>query len=100
VRLSCDRHIIIRGRVQGVGYRAWTEVTALKRGLQGWVRNRRDGSVEAVFSGPEHDVTAMIAICRNGPPGARVSAVDQREAEPEEVELRRAGELFSVLPTC
>ena len=45
------RHVLIRGRVQGVGFRAWTEYTALERGLEGWVRNRRDGAVEAVFAG-------------------------------------------------
>ena len=57
------RHVLIRGRVQGVGFRAWTEYTALERGLQGWVRNRRDGAVEAVFVGPADAVAAMIAAC-------------------------------------
>jgi acylphosphatase len=91
------RHVIIRGRVQGVGYRAWTEYTALERGLQGWVRNRRDGSVEALFVGSTEAVSAMIAQCRQGPPGARVEAVDHREADSEEAALRRGDELFSVL---
>jgi acylphosphatase len=95
--VTVHRHVVIRGRVQGVGYRAWTEVSALERGLQGWVRNRRDGSVEAVFSGPEHDVAAMIAECRRGPPGAWVEAIDQREATPDDIALRRGDELFSVL---
>jgi acylphosphatase len=95
--VTVHRHVVIRGRVQGVGYRAWTEVTALERGLEGWVRNCRDGSVEAVFSGPDGDVVAMIAQCRRGPPGARVDAIDQREATPDEIALRRADELFSVL---
>ena len=95
--MTVHRHVVIRGRVQGVGYRAWTEVTALERGLEGWVRNCRDGSVEAVFSGPDGDVVAMIAQCRRGPPGARVDAIDQREATPDEIALRRADELFSVL---
>jgi acylphosphatase len=95
--VTVHRHVVIRGRVQGVGYRAWTEVTALERGLEGWVRNCRDGSVEAVFSGPDGDVVAMIALCRRGPPGARVDAIDQREATPDEIALRRADELFSVL---
>jgi acylphosphatase len=95
--VTVHRHVVIRGRVQGVGYRAWTEVTALERGLEGWVRNCRDGSVEAVFSGPDGDVAAMIAQCRRGPPGARVDAIDQREATPDEIALRRADELFSVL---
>jgi acylphosphatase len=91
------RHVMIRGRVQGVGYRVWTEVTALERGLQGWVRNRRDGSVEALFSGTEHAVAAMIEACRQGPPGARIDSIDQREAGPAELALRRSDELFSVL---
>ena len=95
--MTMHRHVIIRGRVQGVGYRAWMEVTALERGLEGWVRNRRDGSVEAVFGGAESDLTAMIADCRRGPPGARVEAIDQREATPDEIALRRGDELFSVL---
>jgi acylphosphatase len=96
-RREVMRHVVIRGRVQGVGYRAWTEVTALERGLQGWVRNRRDGAVEALFAGLEPAVVAMIADCRRGPPGARVDHVDHREAGPEEERLRRREELFSVL---
>ncbi len=95
--MTVHRHVVIRGRVQGVGYRIWTEVTALERGLEGWVRNRRDGSVEAVFGGPEGDVAAMIAECCRGPPGAWVDAIDQREATPDEIALRRGDELFSVL---
>jgi acylphosphatase len=88
---------VIRGLVQGVGYRAWTEVTAEERGVEGWVRNRRDGSVEALFAGPEEIVLTMIELCREGPPGARVDAIDQREASSEDLALRRRGELFSVL---
>ena len=95
--MTVHRFVVIRGRVQGVGFRVWTEVTALERGLEGWVRNRRDGSVEAVFIGLENTVTAMIEQCRCGPPGARVDFVDQREAGPDEVALRRRDELFSVL---
>jgi acylphosphatase len=95
--VTVHRHVVIRGRVQGVGYRAWAEVAALERGIEGWVRNRRDGSVEAVFSGPENDVAAMIAECRRGPPGAWVDAIDQREATPDEIALRHGDELFSVL---
>ena len=97
--MNAERLVIIRGRVQGVGYRAWTEVTALERGLQGWVRNRRDGSVEAMFVGSENAVVAMIEDCRRGPPGARVDVVDQREAGAAEVALRRRDELFSTLGT-
>jgi acylphosphatase len=95
--VTVHRHIVIRGRVQGVGYRAWTEVSALERGLEGWVRNCRDGSVEAVLGGTEDDIAAMIAECRRGPPGARVDAIDQREATGDEIALRRGDELFSVL---
>jgi len=93
------RHVIIRGRVQGVGYRAWTEYTALERGLQGWVRNRRDGSVEALFAGPQDAVAGMVEACREGPRGSRVDAIDQREGIAEEFSLRRPGDLFSLLPT-
>jgi acylphosphatase len=94
------RHIVIRGRVQGVGFRAWTEYTALERGLQGWVRNRRDGAVEALLVGPPDVVAAMIEACKEGPRGARVESVDQREGTGDEVALRRRSELFSVLPTA
>jgi acylphosphatase len=93
------RHVTVRGRVQGVGYRAWVEDEATARHLEGWVRNRRDGSVEAVFSGPEDVVSAMIASCRRGPSSARVDAVQDEAANPDAMNLRRAGERFSVLPT-
>jgi acylphosphatase len=93
------RHVVIRGRVQGIGYRAWTEYTALVRGLQGWVRNRHDGSVEALFVGPSAAVAAMITACNQGPRGSRVDGIDQRDGTAEELALRRRGELFSVLPT-
>jgi acylphosphatase len=93
------RHVIIHGWVQGVGYRAWTEYTALERGIQGWVRNRRDGSVEALFVGAPDIVAAMIEACNKGSHGARVDRIDQREGTREEFALRRQGELFSVLAT-
>jgi len=89
--------VVIRGRVQGVGYRAWTELMAVEHGVEGWVRNRRDGSVEALFAGSEKVVLTVIELCREGPPGARVAAIDQREAGAEDLALRRRGELFSVL---
>jgi acylphosphatase len=93
------RHVTIRGRVQGVGYRAWVEDEATARGLEGWVRNRRDSSVEAVFAGPGDVVTDMIAACRRGPYSARVDAVQEEAANSDMLNLRRAGERFSVLPT-
>ena len=98
--MNALRHVAIRGRVQGVGFRAFVEHEALKRGVAGWVRNRRDGSVEAVFSGAPEAVAAAIDACGRGPPGARVEAIDQREGEAAELALRRPGELFSLLPTA
>jgi acylphosphatase len=92
------RHVIIRGRVQGVGYRDFTERTALKLGLAGWVRNRRDGAVEAVFAGPAEAVAAMIEACRRGPFNARVDGIDDRAGAPDELALSR-GARFAVLPT-
>jgi acylphosphatase len=92
-------HVTIRGRVQGVGYRAWVEDRARASRLDGWVRNRRDGSVEAVFAGPATVVAEMIAHCRHGPPGARVEAVLNQATGPELLKLRPEGEGFSVLPT-
>lgn len=93
------RHVAIRGRVQGIGYRAWVEDAAVARGLEGWVRNRRDGSVEAVFAGPADVVTEMIAACRRGPSSARVDAVHDEAVSSDMLNVRRAGERFSVLPT-
>jgi acylphosphatase len=66
----------IEGRVQGVWYRGWTVQQASRRGLTGWVRNRRDGSVEAVFSGAPEQVDDMLRSCQDGPPAARVTRVD------------------------
>jgi acylphosphatase len=94
------RHVVVRGRVQGVGFRAFAEHEAIKRGMEGWVRNCRDGSVEAVFKGGETAVADMIEACRRGPFSARVDALDQREGSAADLELRRPGELFSMLPTA
>lgn len=92
-------HVVIRGRVQGVGYRAWVAEEAERRNLEGWVRNRRDGSVEAVVAGPEDVVADMVAQCRRGPPLARVDAVDVQPADVGQLKLRASGESFSVLAT-
>jgi acylphosphatase len=89
--------VTIRGRVQGVGYRAWVEDQALACGLEGWVRNRRDGSVEALFAGPANKVAEMVALCRHGPPSARVDHVIDEPAGDTQLNLRRSGEAFSVL---
>ncbi|MFT4121811.1 acylphosphatase [Bradyrhizobium sp.] len=91
--------VMIRGRVQGVGYRAWVEHQARTSGLEGWVRNRRDGSVEALFAGTPKHVADMVALCRHGPPSARVDSVTSETAGIDELNVRRAGEAFSVLPT-
>jgi acylphosphatase len=93
------RHVLVRGRVQGVGYRAWVDEQATSRGLEGWVRNRRDGSVEAVFCGPEAAVIDMVTSCRRGPVSARVDAVLAETGSPDLLNLRRAGERFSVIST-
>jgi acylphosphatase len=71
--------LIIEGRVQGVWYRGWCVETAAALGLRGWVRNRKDGRVEAVVAGPPADVATMLARCRMGPPAARVQSVTVRD---------------------
>lgn len=68
-------HVIIEGRVQGVGYRAWVEREAKARGLAGWVRNRGDGSVEAVFCGEADEIRAMVEACQKGPRLAAVRGI-------------------------
>ncbi|MDP2698476.1 MAG: acylphosphatase [Thalassospira sp.] len=70
-------HVRIEGKVQGVWFRAWTVEQAQKHGLGGWVRNRSDGSVEAVFCGPVDCVQSMITACHDGPPLAKVLRVHQ-----------------------
>ncbi|MBB4266263.1 acylphosphatase [Roseospira visakhapatnamensis] len=75
------RTVLVRigGRVQGVWYRGWTVETAIALGLDGWVRNRADGSVEALFHGPAVAVARMLTACHQGPPAARVTRVDVSE---------------------
>ena len=87
------RRLLVSGHVQGVGMRAWVERQATRRGLDGWVRNRHDGRVEALFSGPPQQVQEMIDACRSGPPLARV----ERAVESEESEATAAG--FRQRPT-
>lgn len=77
--------VIISGRVQGVWYRAWTRQEAIKRKLDGWVRNRRDGTVEALFSGSADQIDDMILACREGPPMALVDDIQIVDAEPGSV---------------
>lgn len=86
------RHVVVGGRVQGVAFRDWTVRTARDLGVSGWVRNRRDGSVEALLAGPEAAVAAMVEACRRGPPLARVDSLVSAPAAPP------AGDGFQRLP--
>lgn len=80
----------IHGKVQGVWFRGWTVEQAGLLGLSGWVRNRRDGTVEAVFSGEGEQVDAMLALCRRGPPAALVTRVELTpDAQPDEPGFRQ-----------
>jgi acylphosphatase len=86
-------HLRITGRVQGVGFRAWTAHQAERRGLRGWVRNRRDGSVEALVIGEADAVEAMVEACRRGPSMAWVDGVERRDADDD------GSSRFAMLPT-
>ncbi|WP_022683156.1 acylphosphatase [Sphingobium bisphenolivorans] len=77
------RHLMITGRVQGVFYRNWTVATALSLGLTGWVRNRSDGSVEALVEGSREAVEQFVALAHQGPPAARVERIDSQDAAAE-----------------
>lgn len=76
-------HLFISGRVQGVFYRAFTEEVAYSLRLNGWVRNLRDGRVEAVFEGDEDAISIAIERCKEGPPYARVDHIEVKWEEPE-----------------
>ena len=93
------RQVMITGRVQGVGYRAWVEERALAHDLEGWVRNRRDGTVEAVFAGEANAVEDTVAACRKGSYASRVDGMEARDASADELALRGNGGKFAVLPT-
>ena len=75
--------LIIKGSVQGGGYRWWAQGEARRLKLDGWVRNRHDGSVELAAAGPEAAVEEMIEACWSGPPAAAVHVVQRHEAEDE-----------------
>ena len=92
------RHATIRGRVQGVGYRDWTRYVARERGVEGWVRNRKDGSVEAVFASTREAVAGMLLACRKGPPNSAIESIDEREATESDLALR-GEKAFAILPT-
>jgi acylphosphatase len=76
-------HAVVRGRVQGVFFRAEAAARARSLGLAGWVRNMPDGAVEAVFEGPQQAVESMLGWCEHGPAGARVDAVEVKSEPPE-----------------
>jgi acylphosphatase len=90
------RQIRVRGRVQGVGYRYAMRAEAERLGVSGWVRNRADGSVEALMRGEARVLQALIVWARRGPPGARVDELREEAAPPES---ERAGERFEIWPT-
>lgn len=87
------RFFRIEGRVQGVGYRDWFLDWALKHGIQGWIRNRKDSSVEALCIGSEEQIQAAEEATRRGPVMARVKSVTVSQAQ------GIAGETFRILPT-
>ena len=93
------RQVVIRGRVQGVGFRYWTMREAIRLGVGGWVRNRRDGSVEALFAGSAEAVEEMTVRCRNGPEFSRVDGVEDQAVTANALKMTRPGERFSQLPT-
>jgi acylphosphatase len=77
------RHLVVHGHVQGVFFRDTCRRQAEARGVAGWIANRPDGAVEAVFEGNPEDVDALVKFCRNGPRGAEVRSVDETSEEPE-----------------
>jgi len=93
--MALQARLAITGRVQGVGYRDWAVATGQRLGLSGWVRNRTDGSVEALVVGDDEAVGKMIEACRRGPLSARVDAVD---VEPVDLDVLPSG--FTRRPTA
>ena len=93
--MALQARLAIAGRVQGVGYRDWAVATGQRLGLCGWVRNRTDGSVEALVVGEDEAVGRMIEACRRGPTLARVDAVD---VEPVDLDVLPSG--FTRRPTA
>ena len=92
-------HVTIHGRVQGVGFRYFIEKNAIERALDGWVRNREDGGVEAVFVGAGPRVEEVLELCRKGPRGAKVERVDLREEEAAGLIPSSRPTGFYVMPT-
>ena len=100
--MTKERRIVrvtIKGRVQGVGYRAWTQMEASARGVSGWVRNRLNGDVEALFAGPPDTVEALCAALSRGPSQSRVTKVDVEIAGEAELALSGAMSDFHQIAT-
>ena len=93
--MALQARLTISGQVQGVGYRDWAIMTARRLGLTGWVRNRTDGSVEALIVGDDEAVGEMIDACRRGP---RMAHVDNVDVEPVDLDVLPQG--FTQLPTA
>ena len=96
--MTVIRHVVFRGRVQGVGFRAHVEDMAARTVVGGWVRNCRDGTVEAMFAGDAKAVDDTIAASRKGSYAARVDGVEIRDGRDDELALR-GNDTFAVLPT-
>lgn len=92
-------HLLISGDVQGVGYRAFVSTKAETLELEGWVRNRQDGSVEAVLGGDAEDIEEMIDNCRKGPAACSVRDIVQSDTNEEMLAMRPEGKKFAVLET-
>jgi acylphosphatase len=93
------KRLMIRGTVQRIGMRVWIEREAIGLGLAGWVRNRRDGSVEVLLAGSHAAIAAMVERCWKGPPLAKIQSIDVSEGTPIDLGHRRPGEGFSLIPT-
>ncbi len=91
--MPVTKHLIITGRVQGVGFRYYVEYKARQFKINGWVRNRHDGSVEAMIQGAAEDIEAMIVRLHRGPPKAAVSDITVKDGEGSYAD-------FQVLPTA
>ena len=91
--------VVVHGKVQGVGFRAWTQYKARQRDLDGWVRNRTEGTVEAVFAGPAEIVEMMVEGCARGPRLASVIRVERFQASEDDLGLRGMASEFVELPT-
>ncbi|HQT88429.1 MAG TPA: acylphosphatase [Acidiphilium sp.] len=77
-----SKSLIIAGHVQGVGFRDWIIRRARRQGIVGWVRNRRDGTLEALIAGEADAVEELLRACRRGPPGAEVQSITEHFADP------------------